>query len=248
MRVQGKVAVVTGAASGIGRASAVRLAAEGARVVVADLDPAQGEAVARETGGLFVPTDVSDEAQVERLFARAVETFGQLDIVLNNAGIAVRNRATEQDVAGWDRVMAVNLRGVFLGCKQAIPHLQERGGSIINMSSAAGITGIRNRAAYATSKGAIVTLTKNLALDYARWGVRVNCICPGFTDTPLLTALKRDAARWQRLVETHPLGRLGTAEDIANAVLFLASDEASFVTGHALVVDGGFSAGRAEDL
>jgi meso-butanediol dehydrogenase / (S,S)-butanediol dehydrogenase / diacetyl reductase len=242
MRVKDKVAVVTGAASGIGRAVAQTLHHEGARVVLVD----RNESVL--PGAVSITADVSDGAQVAALFAQVHQRFSRIDIVHNNAGIAVRSPAAEQSEEGWDEVMRVNVRSIFLGCKYAIPYMKERGGSIINTSSVTGVVGVRNRAAYSTSKGAIVTLTRNLALDYAQYGIRVNAICPGFTETPLIQALLRDDEKRRRLIAAHPLGRLGTPEDIARAVLFLASDESSWVTGHALVVDGGFSVGRPDDL
>ncbi len=174
--------------------------------------------------------------------------FGRIDILLNNAGIAVRHPVAEEDERAWEACMDVNLKGVFLCSKHAIPHMLERGGSIINTSSVTGIIGVRNRAVYSATKGALVALTRNMALDYAKYGIRVNCVCPGFTRTPLIEALLRDPVKAQRLTSMHPLARLGEPEDTANAVVFLASDLASWITGHALVVDGGFSAGRPEDI
>jgi len=252
-RVVGKAAIVTGGGSGIGRAAAVTLAREDARVVVTDVDAASGRqtvAIICQAGGqaLFVPADITNREDVQFLMATACDRFGRIDILHNNAGVAVRNPVADQDEEGWDRCLNVNLRGVFLCSKYAIPHLREHGGSIINTASVTGIVGVRNRAVYSATKGAIVILTRNMALDYARYQIRVNCVCPGFTRTALIARLLEDPERTRKLTEMHPLGRLGTPEDIANAVLFLASDEASWITGQALVVDGGFSAGRPEDI
>ena len=253
MRFAQKVAVVTGGASGIGRACAVAFAREGAKVAVLDRSPEIGRetvSLIRERGGeaVFLQADVTEEEQVQAALAQAAETLGGIDVLHCNAGVAVRNRVSEQDAEGWDRCIAVNLRGVFLSSKYALPYMLDKGGSIVHTSSATGIVGVRNRAAYSATKGAIVALTRNMALDYARYRIRVNCVCPGFTRTPLLDALLKDPDKAARLVKLHPLGRLGTPEDIASAVLFLASEQASWITGQALTVDGGFSAGVAEDI
>jgi NAD(P)-dependent dehydrogenase (short-subunit alcohol dehydrogenase family) len=252
-RVAGKAAIVTGGGSGIGRAAAVTLGREGARVVVTDIDAASGQetaAIICQAGGqaAFVQADVTNSEDVQALMATACDRFGRIDILHNNAGLAVRHAVADQDEEGWDRCLNVNLRGVFLCSKYAIPHMRDHGGSIINTGSVTGIVGVRNRAAYSATKGAIVILTRNMALDYAPYWIRVNCVCPGFTRTALIARLLEDPERTRCLTEMHPLGRLGTPEDIANAVLFLASDEASWITGQALAVDGGFSAGRPEDI
>ena len=253
MRVAGKVAIITGAGSGIGRASAVLLAAEGAQVAVVDINQETGretEALIREGGGraIFIPADVSRTEDVRTMVARAVEEFGTIDILHNNAGVAARSPVAEQDEEGWDRCVQVNLRGVFLCSKYAIPHMVQRGGSIINTSSVTGIVGVRNRPAYSATKGGVFILTKNMALDYAQVRIRVNCICPGFVRTPFIAALLQDPERTRKLTGLHPLGRLGTPEDIANGVLFLASDESIWMTGQALVIDGGFSVGHPDDV
>ncbi|MBM3812568.1 MAG: SDR family oxidoreductase [Acidimicrobiia bacterium] len=237
MKLAGKVVLITGAGSGIGLATARRCEAEGAAVVGVDI----------AAGAASVQADVSDSVEVRSAIREVVEKHGRIDVLVNNAGVAVRKPVADQDEEGWDRVMRVNLGSVFLCSKYAIPHMG-RGASIVNMASGVGITGIRNRAAYASSKGAIVTLTRNMALDYAARGIRVNCVCPGFTDTPLTSGLLADKEAAARLTALHPLGRLGRPEDIAAAVVFLASEEASWITGIALAVDGGFSAGHYADV
>jgi NAD(P)-dependent dehydrogenase (short-subunit alcohol dehydrogenase family) len=253
MRFTQKVAVVTGGASGIGRACAIAFAREGARVAVVDRSLGMGRetaALIRERGGeaVFLQADVGVEEQIRTAIAQAAETWGGIDVLHCNAGVAVRNKVSEQDAEGWDRCIAANLRGVFLSSKYAIPYMLEKGGSIVHTSSVTGIVGMRNRAAYSATKGAMVALTRNMALDYAAFRIRVNCVCPGFTRTPLIQALLDDPDKAARLTKLHPLGRLGEPEDIASAVLFLASEEASWITGQALAVDGGFSAGVAVDM
>jgi len=238
MRLKDKRVVITGGASGIGKACVDRCAAEGARVAILDREAAAGAIV----------VDVGDESGVERAMADAVAYLGGLDVLVNCAGIATRKPATEQDVESWDAVQRVNVRGTFLCSKCAIPHMRAAGGSIIHMASVVGMTGVRNRAAYSTSKGAIIALTRNMAMDYAAHKIRVNCVCPGFTRTPLTAGIFADRKRLEKLEALHPLGRLGEPEDIANAVLFLASDEAAWITGIVLAVDGGFTAGHAQDV
>ena len=253
MLLEEKTAIVTGGGSGIGRASAQGLAREGALVAIFDCNAAaakQTVADLAEQGceAASFTVDVSREEDVRAAISETFARFGKIDILLNNAGIAIRNPLAEQDEAGWDACMAVNLKGVFLCAKHVIPYMLKHGGSIINMSSVTGIVGVRNRSAYSASKGAIVALTRNMALDYARFQIRVNCVCPGFTRTAMAKALLLDPERQGRLVGMHPLGRLGTPADIANAVVFLASDLSSWITGQALAVDGGFGVGAYEDV
>lgn len=244
--LDGKVAVITGAAAGMGRASALLFAREGARVVLADVQLQGGESTASEiesAGGeaIFIRTDVSRSAEVRDLIATATAAFGKLDILFNNAGIegsvSLFEDADEED---FDRVLAVNLRGVFLGMKYGLPELVKTRGVVINTASLAGLAGVPGMAAYAASKGGVVQLTKTAALEYASAGVRVNCICPGYISTDMTTRL-REAPRDERLRRgaPNPLGRAGTPEDIAGAALYLASDLSAFVTGVALPVDGG---------
>jgi NAD(P)-dependent dehydrogenase (short-subunit alcohol dehydrogenase family) len=248
VRLKDKVAVVTGAGLGIGRAIAGTFAREGARVVVADLNEEAGrEAVERigAQGGstCFVRTDVARHEDIQRMVDMALETYGRLDILVNSAGIYTRGDVVDTSLETWERVLAVNLTGVFLCCKAAIPAMREAGGgAIVNISSSVGwgyaAPGI---AAYAASKFGVTGLTKAMACDHLPDHIRVNCICPGPTDTPLLRA-SRPPDQFQAFVEAQPIGRLGTPDEIAAAALFLASDEASFVTGVAMPVDGGQAA------
>jgi len=243
-RLDSKVALVTGAASGIGAACVRRFAAEGATVIGVDVSDAPGDLPAAS----FHCSDVCDEAAVEKVVASVVEEYGRLDAVVNAAGVAGGGAAHMLDTAEFDRVIAVNLKGTFLVCKHALGHMfEQRGGSIVNIASIEGLEGTEGGSAYNASKGGVVLLTKNMAIDYGRRGVRVNCVCPGFIDTPLLNSVFEGEEMkhyLQRFADAHQLGRIGKPEEIASAALFLASDDASFVTGHALVVDGGFTAGH----
>ena len=251
-RLKGKVAVITGGNSGIGQATALLFAKEGAKIVIAARDEISGQDTInriRESGGqaIFVKTDVSNESDVKSLIAHAIVKYKKIDILFNNAGIELEKPVTETTSEEWDRVMDVNLKGVFLGCKYAIPYMiRQGGGSIISTASAAGIVGNPNLAAYCASKGGIVLLTKEMALDYAKNNIRVNCVCPGAIMTPMLQRFIEKSPEPEEtkraMAEAHPLGRLGKPEEVANAVLFLASEESSFVTGHALLVDGGLTA------
>jgi len=251
-RLTGKAALVTGGGSGIGRASCVLFAREGARVAVADWrhDAAEETVTLIRTAGgeaLAMSGDVAIAADVERMVKQAVAQFGRLDVLMANAGQALVADVLETDEAEWDRVLGINLKGCFLCAKAALPHLiRAGGGSIILTASQLAFVGAERFAAYAASKGGALNLARAMALDYARHGVRVNALCPGAVETPLLLDQFADQAGPQGsladLVALHPLGRLARPEEIANAALFLASDESSFVTGLALVVDGGYLA------
>ena len=252
MRLSGKFAIVTGGGSGIGAATARLFAAEGASVAILDCDlPNAEDEVSRitEAGGkaAALQCDVSDYRQVKDAIDQAVRRFGAPHILFNNAGIAIRKTVADSEPEDWDRVMQVNVRGAFLCSKFCLPHFGS-GASIIHSASVTGITGVRGRAAYSAAKGALTALTRNMAVDYASRGIRVNCVCPGFVRTPLIRALLEDPKRTERLIGMHPLGRLGEPEDVANAVLFLASSDSAWITGISLVVDGGFSAGRTDEI
>ncbi|MGL5866340.1 MAG: 3-oxoacyl-ACP reductase [Dermatophilaceae bacterium] len=246
-RLEGKVAVVTGGCSGIGLATVRRFAAEGARVVVADLCDDVGEAVAVEVGGAYVHCDVAERSDVDRLFATAVERFGRLDVAFNNAGISPPEDESilTTDLDAWRRVQEVNLTSVYLCCKAAIPYLlEQRSGSIINTASFVSVMGsATSQISYSASKGGVLAMTRELGVQFARDGIRVNALCPGPVDTPLLRELfAADPERAARRLVHVPMGRFGTAEEMANAVLFLASDESSFITASTFLVDGGISA------
>ena len=246
----GKVAIVTGASAGIGRAAAVALAAEGAAVVVADVDVARGEEVVREIeakGGdaLFVRTDVTDDAEVEATLERTVEHFGGLDIAVNNAGIEGTPATTEACTPeNWNRTLAVNLTGVWSCMRHELPRMLERGaGVIVNMSSIAGLVGFSTIPAYVASKHGVIGLTKTAALEFATQGIRVNAVCPGVIDTEMVERFTGGQPEAQAaMVDMEPVGRLGRPEEVAEAIVWLCSERSSFVTGQAIAVDGGFVA------
>jgi NAD(P)-dependent dehydrogenase (short-subunit alcohol dehydrogenase family) len=252
-KLRDQVALITGAASGIGAAAAKLFAREGAAVSLMDLDEAGGQAVVREvTGGggraLFVAGDVSESQDCRRAVDQTVDTFGTLDVLFNNAGIIRRASTTELDEDDWDRVMAVNVRSVYLMSKYAIPHMERAGGgSIVNTSSGWGLAGGRRAVSYCASKGAIVVMTKAMALDHGPQNIRVNCICPGDTDTPMLRdeaeQLGEPVDRFLAEAADRPLKRILQPEYIAQAASYLASDASASVTGISLVVDGGGLAG-----
>jgi NAD(P)-dependent dehydrogenase (short-subunit alcohol dehydrogenase family) len=251
MRLEGKVALITGAGSGMGRVAAQMFAAEGAKVVVAEFDEAAGkqtvEAV-QAAGGetTFVRTDVSQESDAKAMVDHAMATFGRVDVLYNNAGVMpeLDHSVIDTDVAVWDSVMAVNVRGVFLGCKYAIPRMLDQGsGSVINISSFVALLGCSvPQDAYTASKGAVLSLTRSLAVQFGPLGVRSNAICPGPIETPLLMdwLLKDEAAKQLRLAR-NPTGRFGKPEEIVNLAIYLASDESRWTNGAAMVVDGGIS-------
>jgi len=252
-QLDGKAAVITGGASGMGRAAALLFSREGARVVLADLNAAGGEAAAKEASEagqrcVFQRTDVTAEADIAALVARALSEFGRLDVMFNNAGIGGALGPLEGiSVEDWDRTQAVCLRGVFLGIKHAVaPMRAQGGGAIISTASIAGIDGFANLHAYCAAKAGVVNLTRSAALEYAHEKIRVNCIAPGGVSTPILAlgGAFNKAATDVALVNAQPLPIAGQPEDIAQAALFLASDASRFVTGHCLVVDGGATAGQ----
>jgi NAD(P)-dependent dehydrogenase (short-subunit alcohol dehydrogenase family) len=245
-RFSGRTAVVTGGGSGIGLATVRRLAAEGARVVVADIDAGAGKAAADEVGGLFVQTDVTSETQVDALFAAAVDEFGSVDVAFNNAGISPPDDDSILDTGldAWRRVQEVNLTSVFLCCKAVIPHMQRQGrGAIVNTASFVAVMGAAtSQISYTASKGGVLAMTRELGVQFAREGIRVNALCPGPVDTPLLQELfAADPERAQRRLVHIPMGRFARAEEIASTVAFLASDDASFITASTFLVDGGIS-------
>jgi NAD(P)-dependent dehydrogenase (short-subunit alcohol dehydrogenase family) len=254
MRLEGKVAVITGAAEGIGRACALAFAREGAAVVLADHNISAGEEATEAvvTGGgraIFLPVDVADEPAVEQLIAGALAHFQQIDVLVSNAGIGGRGLGDgpvhECTLAAWEQIMAVNLRGAFLVCKHALPAMFARGGSIVTVASVLGLVGTQglfDTHAYATSKAGIIGLTRNIAAHYARQRIRANAIAPGLIDTRMAARTKATPALAEQVAFWQPLGVVGRTEDVANTAVFLASDEAQFITGAVLPVDGGWSA------
>jgi cyclopentanol dehydrogenase len=249
MRLENKVALISGGARGMGAAEAILFASEGAKVVIGDVledEGRQTEAQINESGGecLFVRLDVTSESNWQYAITTTVARFGKLDILVNNAGIFPLGTVEDTSEELWDRVMAINAKGVFLGTKHTIPEMRKAGGgSIINISSIAGLIGSRGAAAYGASKGAVRIFTKSTAIQYAAEGIRANSVHPGIIETPMSipTILTTEEQREIQIDRT-PLGRIGTADDVASGVLFLASDESSFMTGSELVIDGGLTA------
>jgi len=245
-RLDGKVAVITGGCSGIGLATVRRFAEEGAKVVIGDLDEANGTLIAEEVGGTFVRVDVVSKEDVDALFRTAKETYGSVDIAFNNAGISPPedDSILDTDLDAWRKVQEVNLTSVYLCCKAALPYMLEQGqGSIINTASFVAVMGAAtSQISYSASKGGVLSMSRELGVQFAREGVRVNALCPGPVNTPLLRELfAKDEERAARRLVHVPMGRFGEPEEMANAVLFLASDESSFVTASTFLVDGGIS-------
>jgi NAD(P)-dependent dehydrogenase (short-subunit alcohol dehydrogenase family) len=251
-RLDGRVALITGAASGIGAACALRFAQEGAKIAGLDRNEPRGgdweQATKLASDAVFDSADVRDEGRLAEVVAAVRERLGRIDILVNSAGVGGGGPVHAVEQESWDFVVDVNLKGTFLASKHVLPGMLEQGGgAIVNIASVEGIEGFAGGSSYNASKGGVITLTKNMAIDYARKGVRVNAVCPGFIDTPLFRevfAMEGVAQLKEEVREAHQLGRFGKPVEIANACLFLASDEASFVTGVALPVDGGYTAGH----
>lgn len=254
-RLEGRVALVTGAASGIGSASARRFAAEGAAIAGLDVakpaDADWSEIQSAAPAASFHEANVRDEESIRAAVAAVAERHGRIDVLLNAAGVSGIGMAHELTSDEWDRVVDINLKGSFLVAKHVLPTmLEQRSGSIIHISSVEGIEGLNNQLAYNVSKGGVILMTRNMAVDYSREGIRVNCLCPGGIETAMTAPLKMAelAPVYDQMKRFHLMERFGKPEEVAAAALFLASDDASFVTGHALVVDGGWSAGRRIEI
>lgn len=246
MRLEGKVAVITGGAGGIGKAASLLFAKEGAKVAISDVSEERGEAAAdliRGNGGeaIFVRTDVTKEEDVEKLMAAAAEAFGKIDVLFNNAGVGNESvKLADMSLEEWQRVIDINLNGVFIGMKKAIPYMQKNGGgSIVNTASILGLKGKKYVAPYNASKAGVILLTQNAALEYGKQNIRVNAIAPGVIDTPIIDGWKSDERKWPIISKANALGRVGEPEEVAKAAVFLASDDASFITSATLLVDGG---------
>jgi NAD(P)-dependent dehydrogenase (short-subunit alcohol dehydrogenase family) len=252
MSLVGKVVLITGAAKGIGKGCAQVLGKRGACIAVVDLDTVAGPLTAQEIEesrgrAVFFPTDVSKADDVQRTIARLLEVFGRLDVLINNAGYHISKSVEDTSEKEWDYILNTNLKSVFLCSKYAIPHLRKTRGAIVNMSSMVGLVGQRNAGAYSATKGGIIAMTRGMALDLAKDGIRVNCLCPGWVETPLVEDWFSQQADPQAAKEyiygRHPMGRIATPEEVGNAVMFLCSEESSFVTGVALPLDGGITLG-----
>jgi meso-butanediol dehydrogenase/(S,S)-butanediol dehydrogenase/diacetyl reductase len=255
-KLLGKIALITGSGSGMGQATSQLFAKGGAKVAVVDWNEAGTKATVekiRKDGNeaIAIHADVSKEADAERMVAETIKKWGKLDIIYNNAGIAPFAMIHETSPEDWDQVLNVNLRGVFLGCHYALPQLMKHGGVVLSTASVAGLEGLTQHGAYCASKAGVIALTKVIAMDYARYKIRANCILPSSIDTPLFRSTRTENKIIDEWINTtHPMTvhRLGTAEDIANAALYLCSDEAFYVTGQALAVDGGYTAGHAAPI
>jgi NAD(P)-dependent dehydrogenase (short-subunit alcohol dehydrogenase family) len=252
MRLENKVAIITGGGDGIGQASAMMFAKEGAKVVIADIKPENGNKtvdMVKSVGGvaMFVQVDVSKADGVENMVKKTIEAYGKIDILINSAAVFVEATVLNTSEEDWDRIMDINLKGIFLCCKYTIPEMIKAGkGSIVNIGSEAGITGFKNQTAYDASKGGVVNMTRAMALDFAEKNIRVNCVCPGTTETPMVKqaiAVAPDPAQARRNFSSRPLLRLGRPEEIAAGILYIASDESEYATGAIIAIDGGKTAG-----
>jgi len=246
-RLIDKVAIITGGASGIGRATSILFSKEGAKVIVADISSEKGEETVeyiKNQGGeaIFIKTDVSKALEVEKMVKESVKAYGKLNILVNNAGIHDFGNVVSMSEEKWDKVMDVNLKGIFLCSKYSIPEMiKAGGGSIVNVSSMGGLGAFFNECAYCTSKAAVIALTKCMAIDFASYNIRVNCVCPGNTETQMVKGIFANSKEYEYAIQRTPLGRFAKPEEIANAILYLASDESSYITGSTLVIDGGSS-------
>jgi meso-butanediol dehydrogenase / (S,S)-butanediol dehydrogenase / diacetyl reductase len=251
MRLPGKIAIITGAAAGIGRASALLFAREGAKVAAVDMDDGGIQTLAQDVGAaggeaLAIRADVSKAEEVQRVVRFALDRFGRLDILFNNVGIVPRGKVHTMTEAEWDRTMTINVKSMYLLCREVIPvFLKQGGGVILNTSSATALRSVPDRVAYSTSKGAVLALTRSMAVDYVKDHIRVNCLCPGTVDTPSfrqrMAAFPDPEEALRQFVARQPMGRLGTADEVAQAALYLVSDDAQFVTGAAFAIDGGMT-------
>lgn len=245
MRLSGKVAIITGGGSGIGKAIAKAFVREGAQVVIAGRDSKKLEAAAAEIGGecLAVSADMSSAGEVQKLVSAAVEKFKSINILVNNAAVLLPGTAESLTEEDFDQTMSINVRGLWLMSRGVLPHMRAGGGgSIVNIGSVLGLAGARNRVAYSASKGAVVAMTKAMALDHAAENIRVNCICPGIVATEMVAKFNTDEAVRKQRLALHPMGRFGEPDDIASAAVFLASEESGWTTGSVLTIDGGYSA------
>ena len=251
-RFEGKVCIVTGGGSGIGQATCQAFAKEGAKVVAADKNSQSAQSTAagiRHQGGhcLDIQTDVSQAVSVQAMVDHTLAALGRIDVLVNNAGFGFAATVMETDESDWDRIMSVNLKGVYLGCKYTVPvMIQQGGGSIINTASAAGVVVVPDRVAYCASKGGVIAMTRAMALDHVKHGIRINCIAPGAVESPYFEEIFAKATNpldlRNQMEQRHPVGRFGTPSEIAQGILYLASDESSFVTGSTLNIDGGMTA------
>lgn len=249
MRFSNKTVLITGSGSGMGRATALQFAKEGAKIIVNDLVPKRGEetlAMIKKLGaeGIFLQSNVTQATEVQAMITEAINTYGRIDILINNAGVIVPGKVDTISEADFDKAMTVNVKGVFLVSKYTIPAMKKTGGGVIvNMGSVAAFKGYTDRSVYCASKGAVVSLTKAMAMDYIKDNIRVNCVCPGTIYTPALEERIQDSVdpetTKKALIARQPLGRLGTDEEIAHAILYAASDEAAYMIGSALIIDGG---------